>query len=101
LLPNEQFPTCFIWRFTNGYTGGQYTFDLLQYGAPEDTNRLIGGVSHQFDLRKLVLVSPNATWRYLCTNFVSGTNWTQSYFDDSSWTSASGPLGFGVGDEAA
>ncbi len=46
------------------------------------------------------LVAPNATWKYLDTGVDQGTAWKDPAFNDSSWKSGAGELGYGDGDEA-
>ncbi|MEY2784457.1 MAG: hypothetical protein RL277_661 [Planctomycetota bacterium] len=41
-----------------------------------------------------------STWRYLDTGVAPAADWMQPSFDDSSWPSGPGELGYGDGDEA-
>ena len=45
------------------------------------------------------LVAKSATWSYLDDNTDQGSAWRQVGFDDSSWSSGAGELGFNEGDE--
>lgn len=47
-----------------------------------------------------ILISTNATWRYLDDGSDQGTNWVARGFDDTAWKSGPAQLGFGEGDEA-
>lgn len=42
----------------------------------------------------------NQTWRYLADGSDAGTAWRAVLFDDSTWSSGAGELGYGDGDEA-
>ncbi len=46
------------------------------------------------------LIAPGATWKYLDTGIDQGTSWRSSGFDDSTWSSGPGELGYGDGDES-
>jgi hypothetical protein len=46
------------------------------------------------------LVATGSVWKYLDTGVDLGTAWVSGGFDDSSWLSGPGELGFGDGDEA-
>lgn len=46
------------------------------------------------------LVSAGSTWKYLDNGSNQGTAWRSSSFDDSTWKSGAGQLGYGDGDEA-
>ena len=46
------------------------------------------------------LVSAGATWRYLDDGSDQGSNWRETAFDDSSWSTGAAELGFGEGDES-
>lgn len=46
------------------------------------------------------LVPLEATWKYLDDGSDQGTAWYATSFDDSSWASGAGQLGYGDGDEA-
>jgi Domain of unknown function (DUF4185) len=43
-----------------------------------------------------VLVSTNASWRYLATPVIPSNSWSNPMFDDSKWPSGLAPLGYGV-----
>jgi hypothetical protein len=45
------------------------------------------------------LLSPAATWKYLDGGTIPAANWNQPGFNDSSWSSGSGPFGYGQGGE--
>ena len=46
------------------------------------------------------LVASNSVWKYFDLGTDQGTNWITPSFDDSSWLSGPGQLGYGDGDEA-
>jgi hypothetical protein len=46
-----------------------------------------------------VLISFNSNWRFLGDGSDQGTAWREPDFDDSSWSSGDGQLGYGDGDE--
>src|SRR5437867_4858564 len=46
------------------------------------------------------LITRGATWNYLDNGSDQGTAWREPDFDDSSWASGPGQLGYGDGDEA-
>src|SRR6185503_1685591 len=46
------------------------------------------------------IVATNAVWKYLDNGSNPGAGWTGGGFNDSSWDSGPGPLGYGDGDEA-
>lgn len=48
---------------------------------------------------KKVIVSKQSTWRYLDNGSNQGTSWKESSFDDTTWKSGQGELGYGDGDE--
>lgn len=48
------------------------------------------------DPTPLPLINFGDTWRYLDDGSDQGTAWTDRLFDDSSWSSGSSPLGYGV-----
>jgi hypothetical protein len=45
------------------------------------------------------LIASNATWRYLDLGTDQGAAWRNPSFNDSSWKTGSGKLGYGLGDE--
>ena len=49
---------------------------------------------------KLILIASNSVWKYLDNGTEQGTAWRAPGFDDSSWSSGPGQLGYGDGDEA-
>ena len=49
----------------------------------------------------VVFVKPGETWRYHDAGIDQGTAWRGTNFNDSAWSSGSGQLGYGQGDEAA
>ena len=52
-----------------------------------------------FDAREADLVVKGSLWSYLDDNTDQGSAWRQVGFDDSSWSSGAGELGFNEGDE--
>ncbi len=48
---------------------------------------------------QIQLVPPGAPWRYLDTGTNLGTVWRSVSFNDSAWSTGSGPFGYGEGDE--
>jgi len=48
----------------------------------------------------ITLIAGNSIWKYLDDGTDPGTAWRESGFDDSSWASGPGQLGYGDGDEA-
>ncbi|MBP1670281.1 MAG: hypothetical protein H6Q21_2647, partial [Bacteroidetes bacterium] len=47
----------------------------------------------------LSFISKRSKWKYLDDNSVPGSSWKALSFDDSSWKSGNGQLGYGEGDE--
>ena len=47
----------------------------------------------------LSLIAKNSKWSYLDNNTVPSSSWKTPSFDDSSWKSGNGQLGYGDGDE--
>lgn len=56
-------------------------------------------LSH-FAIGQTTLFNYNASWKYLDNGSNQGTAWTAAGFDDSSWASGNGQLGYGDGDES-
>ncbi|WP_054411855.1 PKD domain-containing protein [Hymenobacter sp. DG25A] len=85
----------------SGLVAGSYVFSLT---ATDDK----GGVSPADQVTVTVngatatgsLVAFGATWKYLDNGTNQGTNWRGSSYDDASWKSGPGQLGYGDGDEA-
>lgn len=48
---------------------------------------------------QMQLILPDAPWRYLDTGTNLGNLWRSVSFDDSAWSTGSGPFGYGEGDE--
>lgn len=70
-------------------------WDLIQLGAPNNPNTVVGGQRFEADFRKIVLVKPGSQWRYLDSGNSPGANWTSTEFDDSQWKHGRAELGFG------
>ena len=49
--------------------------------------------------RHVSLVSPAANWKYLDGGVAPAAGWTQAGFNDSGWSTNSGPFGYGQGQE--
>jgi hypothetical protein len=80
--------------------GQVFTVDLTQYqGVVGQGNQVVGGQNFTFDFNQLSLVPQNGVWLYQVTN-QPASNWNQVGYNDSSWPSGAGKLGYGVGDEA-
>ncbi|HEY2761966.1 MAG TPA: hypothetical protein VGI75_14515 [Pirellulales bacterium] len=47
------------------------------------------------------ILAPGSTWKYLDGGAIPAANWNQPAFDDSAWSSGSGPFGYGQGSEHA
>ena len=47
-----------------------------------------------------VIISKGSSWKYLDDGSDQGTSWRETSFDDSSWKSGNGELGYGDGGEA-
>jgi hypothetical protein len=55
--------------------------------------------SHDAPIAPISLLAPAATWKYLDGGAAPASGWNQSGFNDSSWSSGSGPFGYGQGNE--
>jgi hypothetical protein len=70
-------------------------WDLIQVGAPDNPNAVVGGQRFEANFQKIVLVKAGSQWRYLDNGNGPGTNWTAPEFDDSQWKLGRAELGFG------
>ncbi len=69
--------------------------DLIQLGAPNNPDKVIGGQRFAVDLSKLVLVKSDDPWRYWDSGLNPGRAWTSVDYDDSRWKLGAAPLGSG------
>ena len=69
---------------SEGYPTTNYFFRRTDSGVPR---------------QPVVLVAPGEDWRFLDTGENAGTEWRQSAFNDSQWSSGAAQLGYGQGDE--
>ncbi|HEY0726503.1 MAG TPA: Ig-like domain-containing protein, partial [Pyrinomonadaceae bacterium] len=98
LEPGEAFPVevRFVLTTTRqAPVGVAPKWDLIQVGAPDNPNAIVGGQRFEADFQKIVLVKTGSQWRYLDTGNSPGANWTAPDFDDSQWKLGRAELGFG------
>lgn len=70
-------------------------WDLIQVGAPDNPNAVVGGQRFEADFQKIVLVKTGSQWRYLDDGNSPAANWTSPDFDDSKWKQGRAELGYG------
>ena len=75
--------------------GASAQIDLIQFGAPGDPEKIVGGQRFTVDLSKLVLVKADDQWRYWDTGTNPAGAWTSSDYDNSKWKLGTAPLGAG------
>ncbi|HZJ15862.1 MAG TPA: lamin tail domain-containing protein [Chthoniobacteraceae bacterium] len=79
---------------------------IIYYTADGSDPRLIGGgikpgaQIYTSNTSNETLVPLGATWKYLADGSNQGTNWRSAGFNDASWPSGPGELGYNDGDEA-
>lgn len=56
-------------------------------------------VIYQISFSNVTVISYGSSWKYLDNGTDQGTAWTASGFNDASWLSGNGQLGYGDGDE--
>jgi len=98
LEPGETFPVEVQFVLNNNQQAPQGVipkWDLIQMGAPDNPNTVVGGQRFVADFQKIVLVKPGSQWRYLDNGNGPGANWTVPEFDDSQWKQGRAELGFG------
>lgn len=85
---------------SNGYPNpqGQVFQAELAESIQGTTNEVVGGQVFTFDFNELTLVPKGGTWFYQSTN-PPASNWNQVGYNDSSWSSGTALLGYGLGDE--
>ena len=96
--PNETFSVNVEFVLSRDYSprqGSPAQIDLIQTGAPDDPDRIVGGQRFTLDLSKLVLIKSGAQWRYWDNGKDPGRAWTSLDYDDSGWKRGAGPLGSG------
>jgi hypothetical protein len=69
--------------------------DLIQLGAPDNPDKIVGGQRFTVDLRKITLVKSGDLWRYWDRREAPGENWTSVDYNDARWSQGSAPLGSG------
>ncbi len=57
-------------------------------------------LSYQITFSNVTLISYGSSWKYLDNGSDQGTAWTSTAFNDASWNSGNGQLGYGDGDES-
>ena len=75
--------------------GTRLKWDLIQTGAPNDPNAVVGGQRFELNFDKISLVKPRSTWRYLDQGANPDPNWAAPDFDDSKWRLGQAEFGFG------
>jgi Common central domain of tyrosinase/Bacterial Ig domain len=70
-------------------------WDLIQTGAPDNPNAILGGQRFDVDFRKIVPLPAGREWRYLDDGSNPGPSWPSPNFDDSKWRLGKAELGFG------
>lgn len=102
LQPGETFPVTVQFVLNNNQqvpAGVIPKWDLIQVGAPDNPNTVVGGQRFVADFQKIVVVKAGSQWRYQDNGNSPATNWTSPEFDDSQWKQGRAELGFG--DEVA
>jgi hypothetical protein len=72
-------------------------WDLIQVGAPDNPNAVVGGQRFEADFQKIVLVKKGSQWRFLDDGTSPAADWTATEFDDSRWKQGRPGFGFGAG----
>ncbi len=96
LNPNETFSVNVEFVLSKDYSpraGSPAQIDLIQTGAPDDPDRIVGGQRFTLDLSRLVLIKSGDQWRYWDNGKDPGRAWTSLDYDDSGWKRGAGPLG--------
>jgi hypothetical protein len=100
--PNEVFSVGVELVLSKDYSPGEgspFQIDLMQLGTPGNPDKIVGGQRFTVDLSKLVLVKPDAEWRYWDNGLNPPPAWTSLEYDDSKWKLGAAP--FGSGDNPA
>ena len=88
LQPGETFPVQIVFELNRDYTptrrGEHLNFDVVQTGAPDAPDAVVGGNRYQVAVEKLTLVRPGREWR-LFGERNAPEGWTDVDFDDSTW----------------
>lgn len=94
--PNEMFSVNVEFALSKEYSpreGSPAQMDLIQLGAPDNPDKIVGGQRFTVDLSKLVLVKSDDHWRYWDSGLNPGHAWTSLDYDDSGWKLGAAPLG--------
>jgi hypothetical protein len=100
LAPNQAAAVQVQLYLTDGYPDpqGQVFSANFAQTIQGPTNQVVGGQRFTFDFNQLTLVPKSGTWRYISTNQIP-SSWKQVGYNDSSWSSGAGLLGYGLGGE--
>jgi len=96
LLTSVPAPT-FSYQWTPGSGGAHAISAIARDDSGATSPPASATVQVQAVLANPVLIPLNASWRYLDTGVNQGTNWIAPAFNDSSWNSGFGRLGFNNG----
>ena len=93
----------FTWTPSNTQTFGLYTLTarVTDTGSPpmSDAQTFTITLLTNMTAAAVTLIPTGGIWRYLDTGFDQGSNWRGSSFNDASWSSGAGVLGYGIGGE--
>jgi hypothetical protein len=67
--------------------------DLIQLGAPDNRDKIVGGQRFTVDLSRLVLVRSGDKWQYEDNGINPEQVWTSLDYDDSGWRAGVAPFG--------
>lgn len=98
LEPQEMFSLDVRFELAKEYRlprGVRPKLDLIQIGAPDRPNAIVGGQRFELDFSKLVLIKAGDAWRYLDDGSNPSREWISPDFDDSKWKLGRAELGFG------
>ncbi|MCY3859028.1 MAG: metallophosphoesterase [Gammaproteobacteria bacterium] len=105
ILPLVQVPSrgrigegqTYVWTVSLNGAAPNYPVEIafaLSGTASADSDFSVGEMTGS-----TVLIARDSTWRYLDDGSDQGTNWRESDFDDSGWSTGAAELGFGDGGE--
>jgi len=98
LEPGEAFSVDVHFELRKDYQSPRGThpkWDVIQTGAPNNPNAVVGGQRFELNFDKISLVKLRSKWRYLDQGINPGPNWMAPDFDDSKWKLGQAEFGFG------
>ena len=99
LRPGEGFPVTLGIELGKDFTPTREpgpAFDVIQIGAPENPEQVVGGIRYAFDLKQVALVKPGSGWRFSAGGADPDEGWEPPGFDDSAWATGAADFGFGA-----